>query len=158
MEVGGAGAVSMKVRVAGTVIRESSVLLIRHDYPEERPLWHIPGGGVEPAETLTDALEREFREELDLSVQVGALWLVCDSIRLNDQEQVVHFLFDVKLDSGSVPELQADATSGTKFQWISMNKLSRIRVYPNVSEYLHQFIDTYPHLPAIRYIGRIDSA
>ena len=61
----------MRVRVVvGAVLRDAAgrVLAARRERP---PGWELPGGKVEPGETEPDALVRELREELGVTVEVG---------------------------------------------------------------------------------------
>lgn len=56
----------MTLGVRAAVLNEANeVLLVRHTYT---PGWHMPGGGVEPDETLADALAKELREEANITL------------------------------------------------------------------------------------------
>lgn len=53
---------------------DGRVLFIRHpDSPDD---WGVPGGGVEPGETLAGTATREVREETGVDVQVTDVWKV----------------------------------------------------------------------------------
>jgi len=57
---------AMTLGVRALVIDERGrVFLVKHSYISG---WHLPGGGVEPGETLIEAVIRELREEGNIEV------------------------------------------------------------------------------------------
>ncbi len=56
------------------------VLLVERARPPGVGLWTVPGGRLEGAETLAQAVAREVREETGLTVEVGALACVVERI------------------------------------------------------------------------------
>lgn len=72
--------VRYRVRCAGLVVQDESLLMIRFDDPAEGDQWHTPGGGLEDTETMMACVGREVREETGLEVEVGRLAYVRQSI------------------------------------------------------------------------------
>jgi len=63
------------------------VLLVERGTPPGEGLWSVPGGKLEPGETLVQAVAREVREETGLVVEVGTLACVVE--RMGDDYHYV---------------------------------------------------------------------
>ena len=62
------------LRVVAAVICDGGrIFATQRGYGEFKDWWEFPGGKIEPGETPANALMREIREELDVSVRVGEL-------------------------------------------------------------------------------------
>lgn len=64
----------------GVLIREDGAVLIgsRPEGKSYAGYWEFPGGKLEDGETVGDALKREFREELDMTVNSSFPWFVTE--------------------------------------------------------------------------------
>ena len=78
------------VGVAAVVIEDDRVALVRRGRPPAYGEWSLPGGAVEPGETLEEAVIREVAEEIGLSVEVVEVVAVLDRI-FWDQEGEVQY-------------------------------------------------------------------
>lgn len=67
--------------VSTAVFRDGQVLLARRGAAPLRGLWSLPGGRVEPGETLAEAARREMMEEVGVACEVIGVAGALDIIR-----------------------------------------------------------------------------
>lgn len=81
----------MTLGVRGLVLDpEGRVFLVKHSYVSG---WHLPGGGVEPGETVRQALERELREEGNIELTGNALFHgLYFNAHVSDRDHVALFI------------------------------------------------------------------
>jgi len=72
MEKHSQAAGSFNIRVYGVLINEQKQVLVSDEYIRGNYYTKFPGGGLELGEGTRDCLEREFKEEMNLEVEVGA--------------------------------------------------------------------------------------
>jgi ADP-ribose pyrophosphatase YjhB (NUDIX family) len=60
------------LRVYGILFNEQKQLLVSDEYIRGGYYTKFPGGGLELGEGTRDCLKREFKEEMDLDVEIGA--------------------------------------------------------------------------------------
>jgi len=80
------------VGVGAIVIEGGRVLLIERGAEPAKGRWSVPGGLVDPGESLKAAVAREVREECGLEVEVGPLVGVLERI-IRDEEGTVRYHF-----------------------------------------------------------------
>jgi ADP-ribose pyrophosphatase YjhB (NUDIX family) len=124
----------IRIRVGGVYVRDGHILLVRHRKNGDS-YWLLPGGGVEPGETLTEALERELREECGVATRTEELLFLSDAIDPNLERHIVNVTFRGRLVEGE-PYLREGGERIEEVAWISRARLDELRLFPDFSQQL----------------------
>ena len=110
------------MRLTGILVEEGRLLIIRQDMPDGRQ-WYLPGGQLEPGETIEKGIIREMREETGLEVAMEKLLAVSDTSFRNPS--ALHILLQVKRLSGElrIPGLEYDSVAITDVRFVPIEKL-----------------------------------
>jgi 8-oxo-dGTP diphosphatase len=102
-----AAASSPRVRVAAIIPSGEGILLVRHE--KDGQTYHLlPGGGVEPGETVAAALAREVLEETGLLCDLVAPLFISDSIAPDGTRHIVQLTFLVRPTGGEIATASSD--------------------------------------------------
>lgn len=125
-----------EVAVGAVVVRDRRLLLIERGRGVNVGLWSLPGGRVEPAETLAAAVHRELREETGLQAHVGPLCGIAE--RISDQAHYV--ILDFWADADGTPIAGDDAAGVT---WADRAALDRLQLVDGLVDFLaaHHVLD-----------------
>jgi 8-oxo-dGTP diphosphatase len=87
------------IRVYGILINEQKQVLLSDEFIRGNYYTKFPGGGLEVGEGTRDCLKREFKEEMNLNVEVGAHIYTTDFYQksaFNPAHQIISIYYYVK--------------------------------------------------------------
>jgi len=99
-------------------------------------LWEFVGGKVEPGETKEQALIRECREELAITLSVGDVFM--DVVHEYTDLTVHLMLFNAVIADGEPQKLEHN-----DIQWITPSEISNFEFCPADDEILHRIKEEY---------------
>lgn len=115
------------IGVGGLVFDQTGrVLLICRRSPPQAGAWHIPGGRLEPGETLYACCRREVREETGIEIIPGPIVAVADRMIEGFHYLIIDFLAELAPDSPREPLSASDASDAL---WVHPHEFSH---YPLV--------------------------
>ncbi|MEJ1354686.1 MAG: NUDIX domain-containing protein [Candidatus Sedimenticola sp. (ex Thyasira tokunagai)] len=118
------------------IVRRGKILLLRKEGGGRGERFALPGGAQNTGETLKAALDRECREEIGTSVDIGDLIHVVDYFKLRDTQpptkrHLVEFLFQCAIPDDYSPH---SGYHPDKHQvgvlWIDLHLLAGLPLFP----------------------------
>jgi 8-oxo-dGTP diphosphatase len=123
------------IRVGAVVERDGALLLVRHDKPDREPYWVLPGGRLEPGETIPECAERELLEETGLAGRFAGVLYVSEFLAEERHTVDVTARIEVGEDGearlGSDPEVEEVSEPTLKeLRWVGTEELEEISLLP----------------------------
>lgn len=123
------------VVVGAVAVVEDRLLLVRRGRSPAAGTWSIPGGRVEPNESVHEAVVRETAEETGLRVVVHDFlgW----TEQLADEAEGHHFvMLDFAVTPMSDPDLVEAGDDAAEVVWVPRHELGDYRLAPGLFEFL----------------------
>jgi 8-oxo-dGTP diphosphatase len=145
----------VRIRCTGLIFKDNSVLLVEYD--DNGIHYNLPGGGLEPGETIVEGVAREVLEETTAEVDVGQLALIYElaphkqsgDYDINERHGQ-HLIFECSLINNSVPQLpKIPDKNQSAVKWISIEDLEEVLLIPNLNKQIKEYVKNKKNIELI---------
>ena len=142
----------IRLRVAAVLPFEGGLVLVRH--AKRGTSYHLlPGGGVEPGETIDEAIRREVLEETGFDCEVLAPLFISDSIDPAGSQHMVQLTFLARITDGDLTSRPVDPAI-VSVEVVDPKDLETLDLRPPMAQaLLEASLDSYD-VPT-RYLGAL---
>ena len=120
------------------VFREGRVLVASRSRPPAQGLFSLPGGLVEPGETLAGAALRELREEVDVEAEIVGFLDHVEIVERDERDRVRHHFV---VCAHAARWLSGDPTPGAEaleVRWVTQAELHHLPTTPSLAALLER--------------------
>jgi len=120
------------VCVGAVAIDDGNLLLVRRGNEPGRGTWSVPGGRVEPGETIQEAVVRELREETGIEGVCTGLIGVAESIGDHHHHVILDYAVEV------LPSDAIAASDALEARWVPLHEVAEYHLVEGLAEFLHE--------------------
>ncbi|WP_206109341.1 NUDIX domain-containing protein [Paenibacillus sp. HB172176] len=145
----------VRIRCTGLIIKDDSILLVEYD--DNGIHYNLPGGGLEPGETIKEGVAREVLEETSAEVTVGPLALTYEMTPHKQSGEYsmqdphgLHLIFECQLKVNSIPKLPSRPDPHqSAVKWIPIDEIDSILLFPNIKKEIKEYVETKRNIELI---------
>lgn len=102
----------ISIAAGGVVQKDGQVLLVKITYGPNKGMWMLPGGYLDPGESLAEAVVREVKEETGLDTQPIRIVGLRDGVRQKESglESNLYVVFEMELVGGKLSADDAEVS------------------------------------------------
>ena len=125
-----------RIGVRGIIHKDGKIFAVkhrRHDGSESK-FWAIPGGGLDPNESITDGVKRELIEELGITPEVGRIALIQQftSTREDCDEELELFFIIKNPDDFAHPDVEHSSHGNQELARYEFVDTTKVEIYPTI--------------------------